>query len=96
MTVLQERISDRKLLGLIARFLKVDIQNENGITNSTEVGTPQGSIMSPILSNIFLNTVLDQWFIKNYGSQDAVIVRYADDAVFSTSSICPVRFFVSL
>ena len=62
--------------------MKVDIQNENGITNSTEVGTPQGSIMSPILSNIFLNTVLDQWFIKNYGSQDAVIVRYADDAVF--------------
>jgi group II intron reverse transcriptase/maturase len=85
MKVLQQRISDRKLLGLIARFLKVDILNQEGSMKESTVGTPQGSVMSPILSNIFLNTALDQWFIQNYASNDAVIVRYADDAVFMFS-----------
>lgn len=85
MKLLRKRISDRKLLGLVARFLKVDILNQKGETNPTEVGTPQGSVMSPILSNIFLHYALDQWFLENYSSQEAVIVRYADDAVFMFS-----------
>lgn len=85
MKLLLKRINDRKLLGLIARFLKVDILNQKGEINPTEVGTPQGSVMSPILSNIFLHYALDQWFLENYASQDAVIVRYADDAVFMFS-----------
>lgn len=85
MKLLRRRINDRKLLGLIARFLKVDIRNQKGETNPTEVGTPQGSVMSPILSNIFLHYALDLWFVENYGSQEAVIVRYADDAVFMFS-----------
>lgn len=85
MKILRRRINDRKLLGLIARFLKVDILDQQGLFNATEVGTPQGSVMSPILSNIFLHYALDTWFIENYGSQEAVIVRYADDAVFMFS-----------
>lgn len=85
MKMLRKRINDRKLLGLIARFLKVEILNQEGKTNPTEVGTPQGSVMSPILSNIFLHYALDQWFIENYSSQEAVMVRYADDAVFMFS-----------
>lgn len=85
MKLLRKRINDRKLLGLIARFLKVDILNQEGDRNPTTVGTPQGSVMSPILSNIFLHYALDQWFLENYGSQEAVIVRYADDAVFMFS-----------
>jgi len=85
MKILRERINDRKLLGLIARFLKVDILDQKGETKETEVGTPQGSVMSPILSNIFLHYVLDLWFIENYSSSEAVIVRYADDAVFMFS-----------
>lgn len=85
MKILRKRINDRKLLALIARFLKADILNQKGETKQTEVGTPQGSVMSPILSNIFLHYALDLWFIENYGSNEAVIVRYADDAVFMFS-----------
>mgnify|MGYP001564554312 FL=1 len=85
MKILRKRISDRRLLGLIARFLKVDILDQKGTTKQSEVGTPQGSVMSPILSNIFLHYALDTWFLENYGSNQAVIVRYADDAIFMFS-----------
>lgn len=94
MKLLRRRINDRKLLGLIARFLKVDILNQEGVTKATEVGTPQGSIMSPILSNIFLNYALDQWFIENHASENAVIVRYADDAVFMFSKETQAKDFL--
>jgi group II intron reverse transcriptase/maturase len=83
MKILQIKIQDPRLLGLIARFLKAEIHHvEDDLAKSSDVGTPQGSVMSPILANIYLHYVLDEWFLRNYASHTAVIVRYADDAIF--------------
>ena len=85
--ILQKRIADRRLLSLISRFLQVGILEENaGTIQLSTRGAPQGSIMSPVLANIFLNECLDHWFLERYASQDALIVRYADDAVFAFQS----------
>lgn len=82
MQVLGKRISDNRFKGLIGRFLIGELCNSNGETLPSEIGTPQGGIMSPVLANIYLNEVIDQWFIENFASYNNVIVRYADDAVF--------------
>lgn len=82
MRILGKRISDKRFKGLIGRFLKGELIQGEGKPLPSEIGTPQGSIMSPILANIYLNEVIDQWFMKNYASHDRIIVRYADDAVF--------------
>lgn len=82
MRMLKKRISDNRFKGLIGRFLKGELLTAGGDTLPSDIGTPQGSIMSPVLANIYLNEVLDQWFLANYASTHRVIVRYADDAVF--------------
>lgn len=82
MKILGKKISDDKFKGLIGRFMKGELISRDGEAIPSEIGTPQGSIMSPILANIYLNEVVDQWFLENYASYNNVIVRYADDAVF--------------
>ena len=84
--IVGKRVSDNRLKGLIGRFLKVGILEQSGLITTPESGTPQGSVMSPILANIYLNEVLDQWFLENYASYNNIIVRYADDAVFMFKS----------
>ena len=86
MKILGRRIVDRRLKGLVGRLMKAAIQTADGTITPTKVGTPQGSIVSPILANIYLNEMLDQWFIKNHASYNNIIVRYADDAVFMFKS----------
>jgi RNA-directed DNA polymerase len=82
MRVLGRRISDRRFKGLIGRFLKGELITAGEEQLPSKIGTPQGSIMSPVLANIYLNEVIDQWFIQNYASYNNIIVRYADDAIF--------------
>ena len=82
MKILERRIPDKRFLGLIMRLLSGEIRKSTGETLPSEIGTPQGGIASPILANIYLNEVVDQWFIENYASYNNIIVRYADDAVF--------------
>jgi len=82
--ILQKRIADRRFMGLIARFLQVGIfEEQTRNTTTSTFGAPQGSIMSPVLANVFLTECLDQWFMDGYSQSGTVIVRYADDAVFA-------------
>lgn len=82
MRILGKRIADRRFKGLVGRFLQGALITHLGETLSSEIGTPQGSIMSPVLANIYLHEVLDEWFLQHYASYNNVIVRYADDALF--------------
>ncbi len=80
---LQERISDKKLLRYIVRFLKAGVM-EAGKWQMTDKGTPQGGIISPILANIYLHYVLDLWLervVKRQSRGIVMMVRYADDFV---------------
>lgn len=80
-TFLRQRIGDERVLRLIVRMLKAGIL-EDGLTKATDEGTPQGSIISPLLSNVFLHYVLDLWFrvqIKKESRGEAYYIRFADD-----------------
>ncbi len=81
LSIIKKRINDKRLLNLVKLFMKSKIVSL-GKETRPKVGTPQGSVVSPILSNIYLNEILDQWFIENYSSKNAQMVRYADDAIF--------------
>lgn len=77
------RIKDSSLIFLIKRFLKVGYI-DNNLLVKTDIGTPQGSILSPLLANIFLHYVLDTWFeqsVKIHTKGYCELVRYADDYV---------------
>ena len=82
MNLMRRRVTDRWFRSLIGRFLQAGILRETGEVSISETGTAQGSIISPILANVYLHYCLDEWFLRNYASQNAVIVRYADDAIF--------------
>lgn len=91
--MLEKRINDNKLLSLVSRFLEVGVLH-NGTTNERTAGTPQGGIVSPILSNIYLHHVLDLWFEENYSKAGGVISRYADDVVFTFKTEEDARKFM--
>lgn len=78
MALLQRRISDRRVLKLISKWLKVGVV-ENGKILKTEKGTPQGGVISPLLANIYLH-VLDTYWV-NKGAEIGQLFRYADDFV---------------
>lgn len=81
--MLKERIADNSLLRLIKRFLRNGYL-EDGKYCKTEQGTPQGGIISPILSNIYLHYVIDLWIrdiVKKRTQGFVGMVRYADDYV---------------
>jgi RNA-directed DNA polymerase len=80
---LEHRIGDRRILRLIRKWLRAGV-SEEGKWSKTTVGAPQGSVISPLLSNVFLHYVFDlwiEWWRKDRCHGDVVVVRYADDFV---------------
>jgi RNA-directed DNA polymerase len=86
-TILQKRINDGAILRLIGMWLHVGVLEEGQVRNQ-EMGTPQGAPVSPILANIFLHEVLDEWFQKEVRPRmggNCFLARYADDFVMGFS-----------
>src|SRR5487761_791397 len=80
---LQHRIGDRRILRLIQKWLRAGVLEDGG-RSETEKGTPQGSVISPLLANVYLHYVFDLW-VQHWRTQRAtgevIVVRYADDMV---------------
>jgi RNA-directed DNA polymerase len=78
---LEHRIGDTRIIRLIQKWLKAGIL-EDGIVTVDDRGTGQGSVISPLLANIYLHYVLDLWverWRRREAAGDMIIVRYADD-----------------
>src|ERR1700751_203668 len=80
---LEHRIGDRRIIRLVRKWLKAGILQHGGVSVS-ERGTGQGSVISPLLANIYLHYALDLWAVRwrrREATGDMIIVRYADDFI---------------
>jgi len=80
---LQHRIGDRRILRLIKKWLRAGVL-EDGVWSETDKGTPQGSVISPLLCNVYLHYVFDLWvqhWRTHRAKGEVIVVRYADDMV---------------
>jgi group II intron reverse transcriptase/maturase len=79
----EHRVGDPRVIRLIRKWLKAGVM-EDGRVKSTEEGTPQGAVISPLLANIYLHYVFDLWanrWRQHHAHGQVIIVRYADDVV---------------
>lgn len=79
----QHRISDRRVIRLLIRLLRSGILDD-GLVSPNKEGAPQGSVISPLLSNIYLHYVLDLWFVRKASREtrgESHLFRFADDFV---------------
>ncbi len=96
MRFLAHRINDPIFLRITRRFLKAGVM-EDGMVTTSEHGTPQGGLASPVLANIYLHYVLDLWFEKRFAKSckgAAHLVRYADDFVACFQNEADARQFL--
>ena len=83
MKFIEHRVADPRIYRLIQKWLKAGV-SEDGQWSETKVGTPQGSVVSPLLANVYLHYVFDLWveaWRKKTAKGDVIVVRYADDIV---------------
>jgi len=81
--IVKRRVKDGGMLKLIGKWLNAGVM-EKKILTYPEKGTPQGGVVSPMLSNIFLHHVLDDWFVKEAKPRmrgRCFLIRYADDFI---------------
>lgn len=92
MTMIGRKVRDKRVLSLIGRFLRVEMQRSDGSREARKAGTPQGGPLSPLLANIYLDP-LD----KELEKRGLSFVRYADDiAIFASSPRSAERIYESV
>jgi|SRR5579863_2498024 len=93
---LEQRIGDPRIIRLIRKWLRAGVL-EDGVVTTSELGTGQGSVISPLLANIYLFYVLDLW-AHHWRQQEAqgcvIIVRYADDFIIGFEHESDARRFL--
>jgi group II intron reverse transcriptase/maturase len=93
----QHRVADRRILRLIQKWLKAGVMEE-GEWKNTEMGTPQGAVISPLLANIYLHYVFDLWvdvWRRKCARGDVIVVRYADDNVLGFQHLADADRFLA-
>jgi len=93
---LEHRIGDRRIIRLVQKWLKAGIL-EDGVVSVSDRGTGQGSVISPLLANIYLHYALDLWAVRwrqRQATGDMIIVRYADDFIVGFEHQVDARFFL--
>jgi len=93
---LEHRIGDRRIIRLIQKWLKAGIL-EDGAVSVSDRGTGQGSVISPLLANIYLHYALDLWAVRwrrRKTTGDVIIVRYADDFIVGFQHESDARRFL--
>jgi group II intron reverse transcriptase/maturase len=88
MAMLEERISDRRVLKMLRKWLEAGVM-EDGTVRESLAGTPQGGVISPLLANIYLHR-LDLWWTRECSTL-GVLVRYADDFVVMSKTESQAR-----
>jgi RNA-directed DNA polymerase len=94
---LEHRIGDRRIIRLIQKWLKAGILEE-GVVTVSDSGTGQGSVISPMLANIYLHYALDLWverWRRRETTGDVIIVRYADDFIVGFQHESDARRFLN-
>jgi RNA-directed DNA polymerase len=92
----EHRVGDRRIIRLIYKWLKAGVL-EDGIVNVSDKGSGQGAVISPLLANIYLHYVLDQWadrWRRREATGDMIIVRYADDFIIGFEHESDARRFL--
>lgn len=95
---LEEKITNKNLVWLVRKILKAGVV-EDGKQLATELGTPQGGVISPLLTNIYLHYILDLWFNKKIEPQAKgrmELIRYCDDFVVCCESEKDAKNFLEL
>jgi group II intron reverse transcriptase/maturase len=90
---LDRRVTDGVVRKMIDKWLKAGVLEDGALTRATE-GTPQGGVISPLLANIFLHYVLDEWFetaVRPRLKGGCMLIRYADDFVMAFDDYVDAR-----
>ena len=91
MSILRQHTHQKHILLYCQRWLESPVQKENK-RESRSKGTPQGGVISPLLSNLFLHEVFDKWMQENHSNM--VFERYCDDIIIHTRSLAQSNFIL--